>query len=288
VTRAKADHAISPADQIASLDGRAARSETPCGDGALVWRRWGEGSPVVLLHGAYGSWRHWFRTIKPLAARHAVIIPDLPGLGDSAIPPLPMSLRSVATIIQDGLRTIVPATSAYDLVGFSFGGSLGGVLAMLEGRRVRSFTAISTSRLLPSGSPPPMRAWRHLRSIGERDVVHRANLESLMFADPAGIDGLAVTLQRQNTELARIRTAEVVREPSLVDALGQTSATLLAMYGGEDRLVSTDPESLERLARALPRLEVRFIPGASHWAPYEAADAVNRALLVTMGDSGHV
>ena len=31
---------------------------TPCGDGNLVWRRWGKGRPLVLVHGGSGSWTH--------------------------------------------------------------------------------------------------------------------------------------------------------------------------------------------------------------------------------------
>ena len=31
------------------------RLETPLSEGRLVWRIWGQGEPVVLLHGGYGS-----------------------------------------------------------------------------------------------------------------------------------------------------------------------------------------------------------------------------------------
>ena len=46
---------------LAFVDGIAAeaqRLETPCGDGSMVWRVWGSGPPLVLLHGGYGSWMH--------------------------------------------------------------------------------------------------------------------------------------------------------------------------------------------------------------------------------------
>src|SRR3546814_1155899 len=50
---------------------------TPCGDGQMVWRLWGEGPPLVLLHGGSGSWTHWFRNIPALARRYRVIAADL-------------------------------------------------------------------------------------------------------------------------------------------------------------------------------------------------------------------
>ena len=43
---------------VEGIAAEAERFETPCGEGCLVWRSWGEGSPLVLLHGGYGSWTH--------------------------------------------------------------------------------------------------------------------------------------------------------------------------------------------------------------------------------------
>ena len=41
----------------------------------------GEGAPVVLLHGPMANATHWMRVVPGLAARHRVIVPDLPGHG---------------------------------------------------------------------------------------------------------------------------------------------------------------------------------------------------------------
>ena len=79
---------------LQALQAGAERLSTPCGDGELVWHRWGahdsadRGAPVVLLHGGSGSWTHWVRNIAALAqAGHSVWVPDLPGFGDSSPPP---------------------------------------------------------------------------------------------------------------------------------------------------------------------------------------------------------
>ena len=39
---------------VAGVAAKAERLETPCGDGVMVWRVWGSGPPLVLLHGGYG------------------------------------------------------------------------------------------------------------------------------------------------------------------------------------------------------------------------------------------
>ena len=69
-----------PLAEVTRWDGTAERFETPCGDGRMVWRSWGSGRPILLLHGGAGSWRHWIRTLPALSHRR-VLAPDTPGLG---------------------------------------------------------------------------------------------------------------------------------------------------------------------------------------------------------------
>lgn len=123
---------------VALVEGIAAeaeRVETPCGDGAMVWRCWGGGPPLVLLHGGYGSWTHWVRNVLPLSRQFTVIAPDLPGLGELATPPEPQTAEGLAAIIVAGLdivlsRRRIANWAALHLAGFSFGGVIGGSVAV--------------------------------------------------------------------------------------------------------------------------------------------------------------
>jgi pimeloyl-ACP methyl ester carboxylesterase len=83
---------------LARLDAAATRMETPTGAGNMVWRSWGSGPVLVLLHGGSGSWRHWVRNIEYFARDRRVIAPDLPGLGESDMPELPHSAINIAGI----------------------------------------------------------------------------------------------------------------------------------------------------------------------------------------------
>jgi pimeloyl-ACP methyl ester carboxylesterase len=45
----------------------------------------GEGPPLLLLHGGIECGGvYWARVIQPLAELHRVVVPDVPGLGESA------------------------------------------------------------------------------------------------------------------------------------------------------------------------------------------------------------
>ena len=94
--------------EVIDLDGRAVLSHTPCGRGDMSWRRWGDlGAKrhVVLCHGGAGSWTHWIKTIPALEGHVCIWAPDLPGLGDSALPD-PMSPEGCAEPVAAGILEI--------------------------------------------------------------------------------------------------------------------------------------------------------------------------------------
>ena len=110
-----------------SVEARSRRIETACGDGRMVWRIWGEGAPLVFIHGGAGAWSHWIRNIPEFETDRMVIAPDLPGLGDSASPPKPYSPESIAEIAANGLHQVLPTGVPFDMAGFSFGGMISGL-----------------------------------------------------------------------------------------------------------------------------------------------------------------
>ena len=118
-------------DDVVELDRRAHRVETSLQPGRLVWRSWGTGMPVVLLHGGYGSWTHWLRNITALAARYRVIVPDMPGFGESDQLNEEPSGFSIAGSLVRGLDTIIGAHTAFQVAGFSFGGSIRAIVRRL-------------------------------------------------------------------------------------------------------------------------------------------------------------
>ena len=97
---------MSPSEFIAALDRASTRCTTPLvtplvtalGDGHIVWRCWGQGKPLVLLHGGTGSWMHWIRNVEALSHDMMVVVPDLPGSGESASPQPPFSAESIAAM----------------------------------------------------------------------------------------------------------------------------------------------------------------------------------------------
>lgn len=261
------------------LDRAARHWETPCGDGTMVWRGWGSGPVVLLVHGGAGSWRHWVRNLAALSRGHTVIAPDLPGLGDSARAPDPISAGSVAALVGQGLDQVVGADARIDVAGFSYGGVIAGLLAANAANRVRSLTVIGTG-----GLGPPNRSLELVRvrdkTGAERLAAHRDNLLRMMLADPANVDALALEIQEQNTKRARLNSGFMWMSRVLHDALPLVHGHVHAFWGEHempDRSMLDVRLALLRQAR--PDVEVEVVPRVGHWVFYEAAARFNAALL---------
>lgn len=267
-----------PAAFLDRLEHAAPRAETPCGDGTIVWRCWGDGPTLVLLHGGAGSWRHWAHNIDDLARDYHLLVPDLPGLGELAVPPEPQTAETVAAVLAHGIDLILGPDARYDLAGFSFGGTAAGCLAARHGARVRSLTLICSGGVGPSAHQVELLKVRHL--TGEaRVAAHRTNLNRLMIADPVKIDALALLIQDWNTRHSRLKTPSLSRSGALRTALDAVHVPVNGIWGG--LVPPANPRAREREAalRALrPDVNFHMIAGAGHWVAYEAPAEFNATL----------
>ena len=273
-----------PVAFVKGVAAEARRVETPCGDGHMVWHMWGDGPPLALLHGGYGSWTHWIRNVIPLSRTFTVAAPDLPGLGESTTPPEPHTAEGLASIVVEGLELVFPGLPDVHIAGFSFGGVLGGHVAAQLGDRVRTFTIVGSNGLGLVRQPTALRRLPEGASEPEALTVARHNLAALMIADRGKIDELAVYIQAQNAPRGRVKSRRFSRADTLARALPLIKARIDGIWGERD---ATAYPHLDDRARALrivqPGARFEVISGAGHWVQYEAADKFNPLLTEITG-----
>jgi 2-hydroxy-6-oxonona-2,4-dienedioate hydrolase len=271
---------MSPAEYIAALERASTRHTTPLGDGHIVWRCWGQGAPLVLLHGGTGSWMHWIRNVEPLSHEMMVIVPDLPGSGESASPQPPFSAEGIGTMLLQGLDQIIGAQTHFSIAGFSMGGLIAGYLAQQGGSRVDTLVLVgSTGMGGTRAQMQPLKSWRRLPTDEEKRAIHRVNLGILMIHDPQRIDALAVEIQSRNAAVSRIRGKHVSHTGTLANCLPGFAGRLAGIWGEHDPTAAPYlAERRERLQAFKPDTPFDIVAGAGHWVQFEAYETVNQRM----------
>jgi pimeloyl-ACP methyl ester carboxylesterase len=277
-----------PAAIVAAIDARAARIETPCGDGRMVWRRWGAGPALVLLHGGYGSWTHWLKNVESLGGRYTVLTPDLPGLGDSANPPAPYTAESLAAIVATGIDRVAP-TGKVAIAGFSFGSVIGGHVAAQMGDRVSALLMLGAAGLGLPRQPLALQRVEPGMTPAQIAEVQRGNLVKLMFGDERRVDDLAVYLQNENTRRSRCDSRPIAFTDTLVHALPKATARLGAIWGEQDSTaIGAIEQNFAVVRRLKPDAYCDTVADAGHWAQWEqpaAFEAKLNAFVAGKGDA---
>jgi pimeloyl-ACP methyl ester carboxylesterase len=270
-----------PAAAIARIESGAQMHLSPNGSGHMRWHVWGEGRALVLLHGGFGSWLHWIRNIPGLADRYCVYVATMPGFGESDDAPQPQTPENLAAVVSAGIDRVLPPGEPFHLLGFSFGGIVGGLVAALQRDRLLSLTFSGSGGMGLTRNPlAPLNNWREAPTEAERLQAQRRNLEILMIHDPAKIDDLAVHIQNWNTQRGRVRTYKYRNMDILRKPLHGVKGRLMGLYGGRDAIALGHLHERKAYLSAIqPGAVFREIDGAGHWACYEAAEAFNQTYL---------
>jgi pyruvate dehydrogenase E2 component (dihydrolipoamide acetyltransferase) len=261
----------------------------------LVWRgarlRYavggGGGAPLVLVHGLGGTIENWRAVAPPLAARHRVVVPDLPGHGRSARLP---EARDVDALAEAALA-VAEAERAEPAVWI--GHSLGGLVALRAAVRrpaavrglvlaaaagigstsrsarvaVTALGAVRPGRLIA----PYRRSWARSR-LGRRVVFGWWGV-----ADPDGLEPeLAEAFlvgPAYHTDTRQAGRALLASDPRA--ELDRIACPCLCLWGAADNWVRLE-DGME-YARRL-RAPLRSIAGCGHLLIGERADVCLAAI----------
>ena len=214
----------------------------------LVWFEAGTSRPLVLLHGTNDHAGTWFPVAPALAQQYRVVIPDLPGHGESEprSGPIPISriIRSIETLLQDERDLTI--------VGNSFGGWMALLYALRNRGRVACLVLEASGGLKRSLAVPLV-----ARSRDEALLILRAVHGPQFEPQPWVIDAL---LERAR-ESPLLRLTEGL-EHDVEPRLGEIDVPTTLLSGADDGVVTRDYS--EALRDAIPNATLRFIEGAAH------------------------
>ncbi|MFV3386514.1 alpha/beta fold hydrolase [Pseudomonas sp. NY15364] len=225
------------------------------------------GETLVLLHGFAADKDNWLRFSRHLTQDYRVIALDLPGFGDSDLPPGSYDVGTQAERLADILDAM--GVQQAHMLGNSMGGQIAALFAARYPERVRSLALFANAgidsphkselyQLLTSGSPNPL-------------VVKRPQdfdmLLHFVFVEPPY---LPESLKRYLGERAMTKATHydqvfkqlVERPVPLAPELSKIQAPTLLLWGRQDRVL--DVSSIEVMQPLLNKPSVVIMDNVGH------------------------
>ncbi len=225
------------------------------GDANLYYEIYGQGKPVVLLHGGlYGYIGEYEYLIPKLAQTHQVIALATRGHGKSELGTKPFSREQLA---EDAYRVIrAVTTDSVVVIGFSDGGITGYHLTARHPELVRKLVAIGAPRR-------------------PTDRTTAAPTNKLITAERLGKESPDFVRSRKQLMPQPERWGEFLsqlnrmwHQPSFVsdDALRSIRCPVLVLAGDQDVYFKT--EQVVETYRLFPKGTLALIPGCHHVVMY--------------------
>lgn len=248
----------------------------------------GSGDPVVMIHGGgpgATGWSNYNRNAEALAARHRVIIIDLPGYGKSEKPTFPPGLFAFYAGAVRGLLDALEIEKAH-LVGNSLGGLTSLKFALDYPDRLNRLVLMGAGAF-SIFSPMPTQGLQLLLQYYDGDgptIEKLAAFVKVMVWDPSEVtDGLLEERFEASIQpdiLARPpfgRGALPSFEPIWREDLSQIRSSTLLLWGRDDRVVPLDSAFLP--LKQIPDCQLHVFSQCGHWVQWERAEAFNRLVL---------
>ena len=264
----------------------------------MIYRRAGDGPPVVLIHGMVNSSRHWEAVAMRLALENTVIAPDLLGHGDSAAVRGDYSLGAHAASIRDLLAALdIPRAT---VVGHSLGGGIAMQFFYQFPQRTDRLILISSGGLGREVSPLLRAAALPGASALLWLAAHPRVLDGLWSAGDRlqergirkGVYAQAVARAMRPLEARAARAAFLQTLRSVIDVHGQrvSARDRLYLLGGFPTLIvwgerdNTIPLAHGREAhQAIAGSRFETLPRAAHFPHLEDPEGLADAVLDFLG-----
>jgi len=222
---------------------------------SLYYETYGQGPPVLVLHGAgaFLEVMHYF--ITALAPTHTVIAVDSRAQGRSTDGPGPITYGRMGAdmiALMDALKI-----KQADVVGWSDGGIVGLDMAMKHPDRVRRLIAIGANY--------------------DVNGIDRKKMSPAMLAAQAQqvkpfYDAIAPDPSHFAVVMKKIETMVTTEPHYTLAELSHIHARVLIVAGEHDLILR---KHTDNLAHAIPGAKEIIVPGASHFGPLEKPDVYN-------------
>jgi pimeloyl-ACP methyl ester carboxylesterase len=254
---------------------------------------YGEGKPILFVHGLGGSWQNWLENIPAAAeAGYRAIAVDLPGFGASQMPTEKISISGYGRWVEALLDELDAGPVA--LVGNSMGGFIGAEVAIKFPARLERLVLVSAAGISVEhqrNEPVLSALYRteRLATMAVAGVAARADFVSrrrrlrkaLMYVVAAHPDRLPAALVAEQVRGAGkegfLPALDALSDYPIRERLSEIGCPTLIVWGADDRLVPVrDADAFEEL---IPDARKVVFEDTGHVAMLERPGRFNRLLF---------
>lgn len=240
----------------------------------------GTGDTIVLIHGFGEDNRIWNYQVAFLENTYHLLIPNLPGTGQSEIGTSELSVESMATSIKQMLDE--EKIGQCIMLGHSMGGYVALAFAEKYPERLQAFGLIHSTAYADSNEKKEARqkSIGFINEHGAAEFIKTTipNLFAKKFNEEQKpvVDELIEQGNQFTAETLIAYYTAMINRPDRSDILQKATVPVLFFIGEEDKAVSP-ADALEQAA--LPAVcMVKLVPGIAHMGMLEATDELNRSL----------
>jgi len=260
VSEAVAEEPWTTLGEVAEMPKPARSGFAPVNDIEMYYAVYGEGDPLILLHGGLGNADYWANQVPAFAERYQVIVADSRGHGRSTRSDQPYSYQLMASdvlALMDHLQI-----DRASLVGWSDGGIIGLDLAINHPDRLDKLFAFGANYNVGG-----------LRGDVADSEVFNAYIEK------AGTDyeRLSKTPTEYEAFLQAIGEMWSTQPNYTADQLRSISVPTMIADGAHDEGIKQ--EHTKEMAELIPGAELLIMPDVSHFAMWQKPAEFNRAVL---------
>lgn len=220
----------------------------------LYYETYGQGEPLLLLHGNGESISSFTQQIAALAKEYQVIAVDTRDQGKSAATRGPLSYDLFADDMQALLEQLsIPAAH---VVGWSDGGNTGLSMALRYPARVRSLVTMGANLYADTTSV-------------DAKMLKEVRQGKLLFT--------ALSPFKQQFRRGRRLTTMLLKYPQMQPGQLQAIAAPVLVLAGEKDIIKEAHTRL--IAQHIPGAQLTIFPGLTHYAPQENGPLFNQTVL---------
>jgi abhydrolase domain-containing protein 6 len=268
-----------------AMNAQLEKHSVQAGDTQWVYYEGGQGPTIVLLHGFAARKEVWLKVAPMLTAHFRVVIPDLPGWGESSrVPNASYNIDNQAARLNDFVQTLHLQHALF--VGHSMGGAIAGVYAAEHPQDVAELALIDSFGLKFKENDFAKEAMSGKDPFIYDDRAGFLRATSLAFEHMPNILGRFIDVFVKDNIKNRAfieSTFNELREDSQVNALqsrlDKLTMPTLGMWCHDDKII--DVSALDSLRNGLthaPAISTSVLNGCNHMPQMEKPQEFSQVL----------